>query len=100
METKEFKQFLSDNDVVVAKFGAEWCGPCKAMAPVLVEAGEKLGDKARILDIDVEESPDLATEYRIRNVPTILYFKGGELKDKSVGSINLDSLMEKINNIL
>ena len=99
MNLKEFNEILKNSNLVIVEFFATWCGPCKAMAPVLVEAGENLGDKARILDIDVEESPELATEYRIRNVPTILYFKGGELKDKSVGTINLENLMDKINNL-
>ena len=99
MTKTEFNAIINGNDVAVIKFGAEWCNPCKAMEPILDEAAEQLKNKAAIVSIDVEESPELATEYRVRNVPTILYFKNGEVIDKSVGSINLDSLMERINKL-
>lgn len=99
MTKNEFNEIIASNNVVVTKFGAEWCGPCKTMEPIIEEVAEQLKDKAAVISIDVEESPELATEYRVRNVPTILYFKNGEVIDKSVGSINLDSLMERINKL-
>lgn len=100
MTKNEFNEILNANSVVVAKLGAEWCGPCKAMEPVIERVTETMRDKATVLSIDVEESPDISTEYRVRNIPTILYFKDGELKDKSVGSISEDDLINRINNLI
>lgn len=100
MTTKEFNDILSQNSVVICKLGAEWCGPCRAMEPIIENVSEKMQGKAKVMDIDVEESPDISTAYRVRNIPTILYFKDGELKDKSVGSISEDDLINRINNLI
>ena len=100
MTTKELKEVLTQNSVVIVKLSATWCGPCKAMEPVIERVTETMRDKATVLSIDVEESPDISTEYRVRNIPTILYFKDGELKDKSVGSISEDDLINRINNLI
>lgn len=100
MTTKEFNEILSTNNVVICKLGAEWCSPCKAMEPIIESVAGKMRNKARVIDVDVEESPDISTEYRVRNIPTILYFKDGELKDKSVGSISEEDLINRINNLI
>ena len=96
----DFNKILEENNVVVAKFGAEWCGPCRTMEPIVESVASQLENKAKVMSIDVEEEPDLATKYKIRNVPTILYFKGGELKDKSVGAITESELINRINNLI
>lgn len=95
-----FDEILNENNVVVAKFEADWCMPCKAMKPIIESVTNQFDGKAKVLSIDVEEEPDLATKYKIRNIPTILYFKGGELKDKSVGAINETELINRINNLI
>ena len=95
-----FDEILNENNVVVAKFGATWCTPCRVMEPTIENAAKQFEGKAKIMSIDVEEEPDLATKYKIRNVPTILYFKGGELKDKSVGAISETELINRINNLI
>ena len=100
MTKNEFNEILNANSVVVAKMGADWCNPCRAMEPIIKSVSEKMQGKAIVMDIDVEESPDISTEYRVRNIPTILYFKDGELKDKSVGSISEDDLINRINNLI
>lgn len=96
----DFNKILEENNVVVAKFGAEWCAPCKAMEPIVESVASQLENKAKVISIDVEEEPDLATKYKIRNVPTILYFKNGELKDKSVGAIGESDFINRINNLI
>jgi thioredoxin 1 len=101
MNRDEFiKQELKDNEYVVVKFGAEWCGPCKQIAPVLEELADTYQDRLKYISVDVEESYDIATEYKVRNVPTILFLKQGEVMDKAVGSINRNTLIEKIETLI
>jgi thioredoxin 1 len=94
------KQELKDNEYVVVKFGAEWCGPCKQIAPVLEELADTYQDRLKYISVDVEESYDIATEYKIRNVPTILFLKQGEVMDKAVGSTSRATLVEKIETLI
>ena len=96
----DFNKILEDNNFVVAKFGTEWCSPCKTMEPIIESVANQLGNKVKVMSIDVEDEPDLATKYKIRNVPTILYFKNGELKDKSVGAMAESDLINRINNLI
>lgn len=96
----DFNKILEENNFVVAKFGAEWCGPCKTMEPIIESVANQLENKVKVMSIDVEDEPDLATKYKIRNVPTILYFKNGEFKDKSVGAMAESDLINRINNLI
>ncbi len=85
-----FKELIKQ-DLMVVDFFATWCGPCKMLGPVL----ESLDD-VEVLKIDVDECPDLAREYGIMSVPTLMIFKNGELKDKRSGFMNKDVLEEWI----
>ena len=96
----DFNKILEENNFVVVKFGATWCSPCKTMEPIIESVANQLGNKVKVMSIDVEDEPDLATKYKIRNVPTILYFKNGELKDKSVGAMAESDLINRINNLI
>lgn len=100
MTKTEFKQILEDNRVVVVECGAEWCGPCRTMEPIMHELAVEFDGKAKILQLDVEEEEELIAEFRIRNVPTILYFKDGELKDKMVGAHAKANVADKINSYI
>lgn len=80
-----FDELLSSNKVVVADFWATWCGPCKAMGPSIDELAAQYEGQALIGKVDVEENNDLAEKYAIRSVPTIIFFKDGEMVDKMVG---------------
>ena len=84
----------------VIDFGAEWCGPCKALAPIIDELAEEYNGKVVIAKADVEECAGLSARFRVRNVPTVLFIKNGEVKDKSVGAVQKMTLVEKINAIL
>ncbi len=75
-----------DKKVAVLDFWAEWCGPCKMIAPVIERLSEKYGDKALIGKVNVDENPDISVRYRIRNIPTVLFIKDGEVVDKQVGA--------------
>ena len=96
----DFNKILEENSIVVADFSATWCGPCKTMEPIIESVANQLENKVKVMSIDVEDEPDLATKYKIRNVPTILYFKNGELKDKSVGAMVETDLINRINNLI
>ena len=95
-----FDEVLKSNAVVMVDFGATWCGPCKALAPVVEEIANEYEGRAAIGRADVEECPDIAARFRIRNVPTCLFFKNGELKDKAVGGVQKKTLTEKIDALL
>lgn len=81
----ELKDILTKWDVVVVDCYAPWCGPCKALSPIMDELEKEYSGKAAIIKMDVEENEELATEFKIRGVPTILFFVKGELKNKIAG---------------
>lgn len=97
---QNFDEILKNNAVVMVDFGATWCGPCKALAPVVEEIANEYEGRAAVGKADVEECPDIAARFRIRNVPTVLFFKNGELKDKSVGGVQKSTLTDKLNALL
>ncbi len=90
------QEAIKAGKAVVIDFWATWCGPCIKLGPVVEELAEKYGDKAVIGKINIEEETELVTEYRVRNIPTVLFFKDGELKDRSVGLVKLSDLEEKL----
>lgn len=95
MNNNELNAILATNKKVLVKLSASWCGPCKALAPMV----DKIAidrDDFRLVTVDVEESPEISTEYGITSVPTMLFFKDGEAFDMTVGMVNA----ERINGIL
>ncbi|MBQ9637969.1 MAG: thioredoxin [Bacteroidales bacterium] len=91
---------LATDKPVMLDLGAVWCGPCQALAPTIDEMATEYEGRAVVAKADVEESPDLAARYRVRNVPTVLFLKGGEVVDKSVGLVPKATLAEKLNALL
>ena len=92
-----FQDILTNNSVCVFDFSATWCGPCKRLAPIIEELAETYAGQAFIGKIDIEESPETTEKFEIMSVPTILFFKNGELqKDQIVGLPNKQILEEKI----
>ncbi len=96
--TKEnFKSFVLDsNKPVLIDFWAPWCGPCRMVSPIVDELAEDLDGKANIGKINVDEQPDLAAQYGIMSIPTLLVFKGGELAGKKIGVQTKQALMEML----
>jgi thioredoxin 1 len=79
-------EVLKASEPVVVDFWAEWCGPCKMIAPALEEIAGSLGDKVKIVKLNVDENPQTASKYGIMSIPTLMMFKNGELASRQVGA--------------
>lgn len=86
MELKNFQEdVLEQNIPVLVDFFATWCGPCKMLAPVLEELDAEYGDKIKIVKVDIDKHIELARQFRVATVPTMMVFENGELKDSIIG---------------
>ena len=93
----EFENEVLKADVpVVVDFFATWCGPCKLIAPVLDQLAGELGDTAKIVKVDVDQAKEMAIQYGVKSVPTLIIFKNGEIVDKVVGALPKSELKNKI----
>ena len=77
---------LQAAEPVVVDFWAEWCGPCKMIAPALDEIATEMGGKVKIAKVNIDENPELAAQFGVRSIPTLMIFKGGEVADMKVGA--------------
>jgi thioredoxin 1 len=89
----------SDKPVLV-DFWAEWCGPCRMVAPIIEEISHEFSGKAVVVKCDVDNSPGVAAKYGIRNIPTILFFKDGKIADKQVGAVPKANFVTKLNALI
>ncbi|MEP2945226.1 MAG: thioredoxin [Lentilitoribacter sp.] len=80
-------EVIESTTPVVVDFWAEWCGPCKMIAPSLEEISNEMGDKVKIAKLNIDENPDLAAQFGVRSIPTLAMFKGGEVSDIKVGAL-------------
>jgi thioredoxin 1 len=95
-----FAELISSNKVLVIDFSAEWCGSCKQMEPIIDGLAADYDGKALIGKVDVDENPEVCEKYGIRNIPTILLFKNGDVADRIVGATPKNTLEEKIKGLL
>ena len=98
--TENFESFKNGELPLVVDLWATWCGPCRALAPVISELAEEYDGKIVVGKCDVEENDDIAMEFGIRNIPTILFIKDGKVVDKFVGATTKAKLQEKFEKLL
>ncbi len=89
-------EVLKSGTPVVVDFWAEWCGPCKALSPIVDEVATEMGDKVKIVKVNIEESPEAPTKYGVRGIPTLMIFKNGQVVDTRVGGMPKSQLSEWI----
>ena len=92
-----FQELIQDSKLVIVDFWATWCGPCRMLSPVLDEVEEEMSDKISVVKVNVDDADQIAMQYRIMSIPTLLFFKNGQVVDKIVGAMAKNVLVEKIN---
>lgn len=97
---QNFEEVIKTDLPVILDIGATWCGPCKALAPIVDELAEELAGRVVVAKVDVDEAPGIASQFRVRNVPTVLFIKNGQAVDKSVGLVAKQTLIDKVNALL
>ena len=98
--TENFESLKNGDKPLVVDFWATWCGPCRAVAPIIEELANDYADKAVIGKCDVDSNDEIAAQFSIRNIPTIIFVKGGQVVDKQVGATTKAALAEKLNKLL
>ena len=98
--TENFESYKNGELPLVVDLWATWCGPCRQIAPIVSELAEEFDGKIVVGKCDVEENDDIAMEFGVRNIPTILFFKGGQLVDKFDGATSKATLTEKFQALL
>ncbi|MBO4663469.1 MAG: thioredoxin [Bacteroidaceae bacterium] len=93
---EKFNEIINGNQLVLVDFFATWCGPCKHMHPILEQLKEDMGDKVRILKLDVDKNAELSDVYRIQSVPTLMLFRGGQVLWRQSGAMPLEELKRVI----
>jgi thioredoxin 1 len=98
-ETNFEEQALKSNLPVVVDFWADWCGPCKMLAPALEQVAQERQGGAIVAKVNVDENPALAERYHVQSIPTLLYFQGGELRSQSVGVVSKKEILNRLESL-
>lgn len=97
----EFQEVVLNSDVpVVLDLWAEWCGPCRMIGPIIDEMSTEFEGKAKMVKMDIDANPETPVKFGVRNIPTVLFFKGGEVVDKQVGAVPKSVFVEKLEKLL
>ena len=92
-----FDGLLADEKLVIVDCWATWCGPCRMLSPLLDEVEAEMSDKITVVKVNVDDADEIAMRYRIMSIPTLLFFKNGQVVDKTVGAMPKGTLVDKIN---
>ena len=92
-----FDELIQSDKLVIADFWATWCGPCRMLTPILDEVEEEMSDKIQVVKVNVDDADEVAAQFRIMSIPTLLFFKNGQIVDKTVGAMPKNVLIDKIN---
>ena len=92
-----FDGLLESEKLVIVDFWATWCGPCRMLSPLLDEVEEEMADKITVVKVNVDDADEIAMRYRIMSIPTLIFFKGGQMVDRTVGAMPKNILIDKIN---
>ncbi|TDQ32755.1 thioredoxin [Zeaxanthinibacter enoshimensis] len=95
-----FNTLVNSEQPVLVDFYADWCGPCKMLAPILQDVAKEMAGKARILKIDVDKNQELASRFQVRGVPTMILFRRGEILWRTSGVLDKKAIVDKINNAM
>jgi len=95
-----FDSIINEDRPIIVDFHALWCGPCKTQSPILKQVAEELGERVKVIKIDVDQNPTIASRYQIQSVPTLMIFKNGEIKHKQAGVHTKAQLMSILLDIL
>lgn len=100
IQDSEFESVINSDEPTLVDFWAPWCGPCKAIGPVLEELAEEYAGKIKVIKMNVDGNPITPGKYGIRAIPTLILFKGGEIVDQVTGAVNRQQLVEFFDNAL
>ena len=92
-----FDELLVSEKLVIVDFWATWCGPCRMLSPLLDEVEAEMEDKVEVVKVNVDDADVIAMRYRIMSIPTLLFFKNGQMVDRTVGAMPKSALVDKIN---
>jgi thioredoxin 1 len=96
---QSFSDIINSQTPVLVDFFAEWCGPCKMMSPILKDFAHQMGDRVRVIKIDVDKNPAVAQQYRIQGVPTLMLFQNGAIKWRQSGVVQKNQLVQIVNQL-
>ena len=91
-----FAGLLESKKLVVVDFWATWCGPCRMLSPILDELAEEMADVIDVVKVNVDDADEIAAQFRIMSIPTLIFFKDGKMVDKTVGAMPKNALVDKI----
>ncbi len=93
-------EVVKSNIPVLVDFWAPWCGPCRMVAPVVEAVSKEFGAKLKVVKLNTDDSPQVAAQYQIMGIPTLMFFKGGKMVDRITGYLDQKALSQKVNEVL